>query len=216
MKLAAAIPIAFTVGIVLTACSGQSATRAGLPAVGSPSAPATPSPTATIEPTFDPLFPFTPAPTPTPRPSPPPSSALFSFSSVNGDYIGQGRSATYSAPADTFSLRGTPGEVTVSVQSGDEDWIVELAAPYGQVLRAGSYPNATRAPFQTGNAAGLSVFGDGRGCNNDMGSFAIQRIGTDAQGYVNLIEATFTQHCERADAPPMQGTIKYVPAPLTA
>ena len=56
---------------------------------------------------------------------------------------------------------------------------------------------------------GLSVFGDGRGCNTLTGSFTILGISSDAAGNVTALAATFEQHCEGA-APALRGTIHFL------
>jgi hypothetical protein len=65
---------------------------------------------------------------------------------------------------------------------------------------------------------GLDVSEEGRGCNNVFGSFVIKTISADTLGTVNRLDATFTQHCESPDAPPMTGVVKYrapTSAPIT-
>jgi hypothetical protein len=88
--------------------------------------------------------------------------------------------------------------VTVEISGANGDfWDLDLAAPSGQALTAGTtYANATRYPFQAPTAPGLSLFGNGRGCNQVTGSFAVQNAVFGPNGYVQTLDATFEQHCE--------------------
>jgi hypothetical protein len=60
--------------------------------------------------------------------------------------------------------------------SGDTTWTLDFAAPQGQALAAGTtHDNAARYPFQTSTEPGLSLYGDGRGCNTVTGSFTVNK-----------------------------------------
>jgi hypothetical protein len=151
----------------------------------------------------------------TPAQAAPASVTSYSFTSEAGDYIGGGQSRDYRSPATTIRMSGTAGDLTVSVDAGSEWWTVHLAAPRGDVLRPGRYLDAERASFRTGRSPGLDVSGTGRGCNEVYGSFWIDQIGVAPDGTVTLLDARFTQHCERADAPRLQGTVKFAAFPLS-
>ena len=73
-----------------------------------------------------------------------------------------------------------------------------FAAPPGDVLAPGTYSNAARYPFN-GTSPGLSVIGNGRGCNTITGSFTVTEIGfSPVDGSLASFGVTFTQHCEGA------------------
>jgi hypothetical protein len=112
-------------------------------------------------------------------------------------------------------MSGTASYLTMTVTSGSEVWRINLAAPSGETLHPGTYYNAERAGFRTGRAPGLDVNGDGRGCNDVYGNFAINQIATDSSGNVTLLDATFTQNCESGTAPPLNGIVRYQMQPLT-
>ncbi|MEU1269450.1 hypothetical protein [Streptomyces sp. NPDC005799] len=139
----------------------------------------------------------------------------YSFTSQSGDYIGQGGSATYTPSTATVSADGDAGYVRFRVSTADEWWDVDLAAPTGEQLHPGVYRNAERAPFRTGRSPGLDVSGDGRGCNEVYGQFSVNQIETDASGAITVLDATYTQHCENADAPALKGVLKYRAHPLS-
>ena len=159
----------------------------------------------------------TPLPTATaaPRPSPIPATGnVLSLTSDAGDYIGQGRSLVMTEPTWRFlaNQANGPDSVTVSVETvataNFVRWTVWLAAPRGQSLHPGTYSNAVRAAFRTGSAPGIDVFGDGRGCNNVSGSFAVTKLTVDQTGNVQSFEARFEQYCESRGAPALRGFIR--------
>ena len=134
---------------------------------------------------------------------------LYRYSSEPGDYIGGGQSNRYTPADGTISVSGTAQYLTFSVFTDTEFWFVTIAAPQGERLHPGTFDNAERAPFRTGRSPGLDVSGDGRGCNQVWGSFAINQIGTDQSGNVTLLDATFSQNCESETAPALHGTVLY-------
>lgn len=139
----------------------------------------------------------------------------YTYTSVAGDYIGQGKAGTYREPTAKITLTGDAGAVRVRVQGTDDSWDVELAAPKGEQLRPGIYRDAERAAFRTGRSPGLDVGGNGRGCNEVYGRFSVNQIATDASGAVTLLDASYTQKCESATAQPLKGTVKYRALPLS-
>lgn len=149
------------------------------------------------------------------------TSGSLSMTSDEGDYIGQGQSYAYSTQAgDRLDVYGNESGqvVSVAVNGANGDWwYLDLAAPSGQSLAPGVYANATRYPFNEPNEPGLSVSGNGRGCNVLTGSFTVNEVAFGPQGYVQALDATFEQHCEGMD-PALRGRIRIdnpePPAPL--
>jgi hypothetical protein len=137
-------------------------------------------------------------------------TGTLSFTSDPGDYIGQGMTSSFgTANGDTLGVTaiGDDQGVEVSVNGAAGDWwFLDLAAPSGQTLAQGDYTGATRYPFNAATEPGLSFFGDGRGCNQDTGSFTIQDVSFGPEGYVQQLDATFVQHCEGGD-PALHGEI---------
>ncbi len=70
------------------------------------------------------------------------------------------------------------------------------------------YPTAERYPFQPAGVAGLSVTGDGRGCNQSSGRFQIHKL-TMSGGAVVEFVATFEQFCEKSPSNVLRGCVKY-------
>ena len=146
------------------------------------------------------------------------TETYFSYASQPGDYIGQGRTGTLTAPTE-FAIEGTAGSVSFSADAGTEWWDVTVAAPRGQQLTTGVYENAARAPFND-SQPGLSVSSTGRGCNTTKGRFTVYAISADTAGRITSLDAEFTQFCD-GGAGALTGTVKYaapyvVPIVLTS
>ncbi|MGH3378297.1 MAG: hypothetical protein ACRDP6_26600 [Actinoallomurus sp.] len=131
-------------------------------------------------------------------------TGTLSFTSDPGDYIGGGQSASYDTSAgDGLNVTGSTDDnsVHVGVNGANGDWwYLDIAAPQGQTLAPGTYTGATRYPFQAAAEPGLSLYGNGRGCNTLTGSFMVQQVVFGPNGYVQNFDATFEQHCEGSDA----------------
>ncbi|HUQ63095.1 MAG TPA: hypothetical protein VM121_05040 [Acidimicrobiales bacterium] len=131
-----------------------------------------------------------------------------------GDYIGAGRSYNFNSSNALMRFSGGPTGIGMSLDGDDGQWwYLNMDPRQGQVLGVGNYPNATRYPFNgTGN--GLSVYGNGRGCNNLTGSFNVsQAVFSANDNSLQHFSATFEQHCEGA-VPALTGEVKYNSAPV--
>src|SRR5262249_19702600 len=63
-------------------------------------------------------------------------------------------------------------------------------------LAPGVYAGAIRYPFQAPTVPGVSLSGNGRGCNTLTGSFVVQTVVFGPDNYVQQFDATYEQHCE--------------------
>lgn len=138
-----------------------------------------------------------------------PGSTGLTMTSQSGDYIGGGQSYSFTPANATFTFLASPQGLEQDLSSSDgQTWTVDMYPASGQVLAPGSYPNATRYPFNgTGN--GLSVYGDGRGCDTVTGSFKVkQAVFSAVDNSLQNFDGTFVQHCEGA-APALTGEVKY-------
>ncbi|WP_405586166.1 hypothetical protein [Streptomyces sp. NBC_01190] len=128
------------------------------------------------------------------------ASGSLSFSGDPGDYISGGGSYAYATIArDGFDASASTDDrvVSVSVSGANGDWwYLDLAAPAGEVLAPGTYTGATRYPFNEGAEPGLSLDGNGRGCNTLTGEFTIDDVVFGPEGYLKTLDATYEQHCE--------------------
>jgi hypothetical protein len=126
-----------------------------------------------------------------------------------GDYIGQGKTHSYTDLNSTFKYsRNYANGITVSINSSSSWWNLELGAPGNEQLKPGLYEGAERFAFRSAGKPGLDFSGDGRGCNTITGKFRINEVSYDSSGVVTTLSATFEQHCE-GNSPALRGEINY-------
>jgi hypothetical protein len=131
------------------------------------------------------------------------------FNSEPGDYIGEGIEQTWSPEDGVFTVTGDVSSNVVSIDfDGTSWWYLNFAAPSGQTLHPGPYEDATRYPFQSPTLPGLSVYGNGSGCNTLTGRFDILEISYTSGGEIDRFAADFEQHCDGED-PALFGSIRY-------
>src|SRR6266849_5775531 len=133
------------------------------------------------------------------------------LNSQAGDYIGQGQGRLITPADGTFTAsRNFDNGVSVDFAgtAPGDFWSLDFAAPMGTTLVPGVYEGATRWPFQAASSPGLSVYGDGRGCNTLTGRFVVLEATYDANGKVQSFAADFEQHCENA-VPALFGSVRY-------
>src|SRR5579859_1052238 len=147
-------------------------------------------------------------------------SGSVTMTSDPGDWVGQGKSYTYTTSDSAIQTAGGASHLAIFVSTGAfSQWIFELSAPAGQTFGAGTTYTATRFPSAT--EAGMDVFGMARGCNTVTGTFTISTFRLGPAGYFAVgddylldLDLTFEQHCEGGTAA-LHGTIHLVnqPAP---
>jgi hypothetical protein len=132
-----------------------------------------------------------------------------------GDYIGGGQSRLFTLDDASITSRysdsGGHFSLTVFPFSGGF-WFLDLAAPQGSRLEPGAYDGAIRYPFQSPSQPGLSVSGDGRGCNTLTGRFDVLDAAFGPNGYIERLHARFEQHCE-GGTPALYGEVNIVNPP---
>lgn len=133
-------------------------------------------------------------------------SNLVLLVSPAGEYIGQGRTYFTTNVAD-FNVSLYPGPLPPAVQATAFGFILTLAGPGGAAPTVGIYTNATRYPLQ-GSNPGLSLHGNGRGCNSVCGNFQVFEFATDGSGNLTRFWATFSQRCECGGAP-LTGELRF-------
>ena len=133
-----------------------------------------------------------------------PNSGTFLYlNSQPGDFIGGGQEQLFTPADSSFSASLQPGGSLFSASlfpSAGGFWFVDIAAPSGQPLVAGSYTGATRWPFNQPGEPGLSISGDGNGCNTLTGQFDVNDVQFAPTGELLVFDATFEQHCEGGTA----------------
>jgi hypothetical protein len=124
-------------------------------------------------------------------------STLLSFNSQPGDFIGQGQQRTLTPSDGTITASGSSANgVSVSFSSASEFWSLAFHPPAGVALQPGMFEEATRYPFQTPTHPGLSVSGDGRGCNTLTGRFVVLEAVYGSGNTVQKLAVDYEQHCE--------------------
>ena len=125
---------------------------------------------------------------------------VLAFSGDEGDFISQGRDWFLTSVNGTFAInRNFDNGVSVNHTTPSPNfasWNLELAAPGDQQIVPGVYEGATRFPFQDAANPGLTLSGDGRGCNTSNGRFEVFEITYDGAGNVLTAAVDFEQFCE--------------------
>jgi putative Ig domain-containing protein len=149
------------------------------------------------------------------------ASTSLSMQSDPGDYIGGGQDQLYTLADGEFTAqRNAYNGVSLAFHTPTYShwWYVDFAAADSELLFPGAYPNAVRFPFQPPGQPGLSIVGDGRGCNTVTGSFQVLEVEYGAGSDVMAFRATFEQHCEGGPAA-LRGEIRFnasVPVDISA
>jgi hypothetical protein len=157
--------------------------------------------------------------------SPIPSITQLSMHSEPGDYIGGGRDYLFQKGDGDFFVRslgltgGLVDGVEIFFRGQTAFWGLAFSVRnLGIPLMPGLYDGGQRYPFEDPGHPGLSIFGDGRGCNMLTGKFTIIEATFDYSFSIPDVvtfAAQFEQHCE-GDPPALRGTIyyNYTPGPL--
>lgn len=133
-------------------------------------------------------------------------ATLVYLDSRPGDYIGGGRQWLFT-PEDGGPITASVGGTGfVQVSAGGFNFY--FAARQTESLEVGSYEGATRYPFNEPTEPGLSVSGNGRGCNQLTGRFDVLEITRQPDGRVRNLAIDFEQHCEGGSAP-LFGLVRY-------
>src|SRR5437870_4871150 len=140
-------------------------------------------------------------------------TALY-FSSSPNDYIGGGQQRYHAPPQVSFTVTSNPANSRISFSVTNFNtspsiwWYLDFAAANNVPLVPGRYLNAVRYPFQDPSQNGLSLGGEGRGCNTLTGEFTVLESVYGSGGTVVRFAADFIQHCEGGTAA-LYGGIRY-------
>ena len=133
------------------------------------------------------------------------------FNSETGDSIGQGQRQTFTAADGTFTAeRNLDNGVSIVFTENNTNtrWSLDFAASNDAELAPGAYEGATRYPFQAQTEPGLSVSGDGRGCNTLTGRFDVRGVVYGTGNEILQFAADFEQHCE-GRTPALFGSVRF-------
>lgn len=119
-----------------------------------------------------------------------------------GDYIGGGGGQQQSG---TVTASGSSTHLAFNFLGFSADF----SAPSGENLVTGSsFSGATRYPFNSSTRPGISISGNGRGCNTVKGWFEVKEALYDGSGQPARIAIDFRQNCE-GGTPALIGAIRY-------
>jgi hypothetical protein len=141
-----------------------------------------------------------------------PGVTSWSMDSDTGDYIGGGASYSWTPATAQIAITGGRSGIHASLSGSSASgtsswWNADFVPASGDIITTGPYTGATRYPFN-GSGPGLSVTGDGRGCNTLTGQFTIrQAVFSQADGTLSQLAVDFEQHCEGA-TPALRGTLQ--------
>lgn len=133
------------------------------------------------------------------------AQSVLAMSSQAGDYVGGGLQYLITLSDGTFTPSNLGNEVTLYVANGD-DWWAYFVGPTTTRLGRGDYENALY-PYQPG-VPGLSVYGDGRGCDTYSGNFQVLQAGYNTSSVLQSFSANFEQHCQ-GTGPALFGWLRY-------
>lgn len=124
-----------------------------------------------------------------------------------GDYIGAGRTWTYTR-ADALLAASVSGRLAHVSVAGDQNWTGDFIAMDSLAqLQPGYYGDLRRYPFQNPAKGGLDWTGEGRGCNTLTGWMAVDAITWNA-GSLATLDLRFEQHCE-GGGPALHGKVHW-------
>ncbi len=120
------------------------------------------------------------------------------FVGQSGDYLTT-KSFAYTKANAVIAVTMVDGLLAVTID-GHERWSGRFKAMSNVApLTIGYYGGLLRYPFHNPTRGGLDWDGDGRGCNEEDGWFAIDGISYE-NGHVATLDLRFEQHCEKGAA----------------
>jgi hypothetical protein len=143
-----------------------------------------------------------------PTGSTPASGNYIYTQSETGDYVGQGRTETYTPANSTVNFFNLTGGLRFSA-AGAHRVDGDFKAMNGLTeLQPGYYGNLQRYPFHNPVHGGLSIINDSRGCNTVTGWFVVDSI-SYLNGVLASLDLRFEQHCD-GGAAALRGQIHWI------
>lgn len=193
----------FALLLVLAACGGGG---------GAGSTATSPVPPVTTSPVTTPPI-VTPPPTPSawtaPAGATPATGNYVYVESDEGDYVGAGRSYSFTNANAVLALSMRDLWMRMDVR-GNTEWTGEFLLPSAAgTLKAGVYLDLMNVPADPA-VGGVAWRGDGRGCNKLKGWLAIDKVTLNA-GVIEAIDLRFEQRCD-AGSTGLRGQIHWTKA----
>lgn len=134
------------------------------------------------------------------------------FDGDPGDYIHPGSDVVVAASWAPGSVAHDEIRLEIDPSEAEQGlwwtlWFSSTEVP--SLLEPGLYENAMRVPFEDPGRPGLSITGDGRGCNTLQGAFEVHELVLEGDALITLT-ATWSQHCE-GGPDELRGCIHYSP-----
>jgi PKD domain-containing protein len=118
--------------------------------------------------------------------------------SFGSDWIG-GHLRVTDADGTFRAIPNYLGGVSIEFcRASSECWLLEFSAPHNHPLSVGYYPDARRYIVNEPGSAGLSISGDGRGCNHSTGWFQVKELQRGSDGGIDVFRAVFEQSCDES------------------
>jgi hypothetical protein len=127
---------------------------------------------------------------------------------------GETTSGVFTEPSDHFQSLRDRDISRINISTDRTFWSISMAAPAGEELAPGIYPNTESSSFRTGRAAGLDISRGSGGCSDPYGKLTIHQIAYDATGTITMLEASLVQRCGPT-APALRGELRYRATPLS-
>lgn len=134
------------------------------------------------------------------------AQTVLAMSSQAGDYIGGGLQYLITLSDGTFTPSNANNWVSFYIANGD-NWTAYFSGPTTARLGRGDYENAQEY-LQPAGVPGLSVYGDGRGCDTITGNFQVLQAGYNSSSVLQNFSANFEQHCG-GGVPALFGWLRY-------
>ncbi len=139
--------------------------------------------------------------------STPPSGNYVYLQSDAGDYIGWGKTYTYTPDTISISVNEMSGHLGVYI-NGNDWWSGDFKTMSSlDKFQLGYYPDLKRFPFNNPARGGLEWGGNGCGCNTLTGWFVVDNV-LYANNVLTSIDLRFEQHCE-GGTPALHGKIHW-------
>lgn len=143
------------------------------------------------------------------------SATTVSFASHSTDFVGRGRSQTFTLQNATFrpSVGQAGGYISVSIQPSAPaalPWLLLVIAPERGRIAPGTYATSWG---DASNGWGVSFSGDGRSCSTTRGNVVVHAVElTSDNRQLRHFRASFEQYCD--DAPvPLRGEVAVLADP---
>jgi hypothetical protein len=150
---------------------------------------------------------------------PPPVVSDVTLVSEHGDFIGSGIDRLFDAPG-TVSIHGSSAEVEVRAEQEinrfTQNFTFTFLPPAGKPLEVGEYSDAEGPGSRQEGSPGISITGDGNGCDRYYGRFTVKDIAFNGSGRVDRFWALYEQHCGSPNAPALFGEVRVNEPPTGA